>query len=105
MKNINEYLKSDNIRLDEATNEWVYYSSVTDPSTAGIKLPGISDNDVKWLLINTETESISCVTEDDLKQWTEDFEDNDWGEKEVKALKIGESYDSDGGINIYIRIK
>ena len=48
---------------------------------------------------------ISPYTEADLKQATKDLEDDDTIEKEVKKLKIGESYDSDGGINIYVRIK
>lgn len=98
MKNIANY-------ITESREGWVYFESVTDPSTAGINLPGLDKKEVKWILINTETESISGVTERDLKQWTEDFEGFDEGEKAVKALKVGESYDSDGGINIYVRIK
>lgn len=98
MKNLNTY-------LTESSKGWEFFANVTDPSTAGINLPGLENNDVKWLLINTETESISGVTARDLKQWTEDFEGFDEGEKAVKALKVGESYDSDGGINIYIRFK
>ena len=91
--------------INESSNGWEFYSNVTDPSHAGIKLPGLENKNTKWLLINTETEQISGVTERDLKQWTEDFDGFDEGEKAVKALKVGESYDSDGGINIYIRIK
>lgn len=98
MKNITNY-------IIEGKSGWDYFESVTDPSTAGINLPGLENSAVKWLLINTETESISGVTARDLKQWTEDFEGFDEGEKAVKALKVGESYDSDGGINIYVRIK
>lgn len=98
MKNITNY-------ITESRKGWEYFKSVTDPSTASIDLPGLDKKEVKWILINTETESISAVTERDLKQWTEDYEGFDEGEKAVKALKVGESYDSDGGINIYIRIK
>ena len=99
MKDINSYI------TESYKNGWQFFKSVTDPSYAGINLPGLENNDVKWLLINTETDSISGVTAQDLKQWTEDFEGFDEGEKAVKALKVGESYDADGGINIYIRIK
>ncbi len=91
--------------INESNQGWEYFSDVTFPSTAGIDLPGLDKKEVKWILINTETESISAVTERDLKQWTEDYEGFDEGEKAVKALKIGDSYDSDGGINIYVRIK
>ena len=98
MKDIKTY-------INEGNKEWEYFSDVTAPSTVGIDLPGLDKKEVKWILINTETESISAVTERDLKQWTEDFEGFDEGEKAVKALKIGDSYDSDGGINIYVRIK
>ena len=98
MKDIKNY-------INESSKGWEFFENVTDPSTAGINLPGLENSAVKWLLINTETESISGVTARDLKQWTVDFEGFDEGEKAVKALKIGESYYSDGGINIYIRIK
>lgn len=98
MKDIKQY-------ITEGKDSWEYFESVTDPSGAGIKLPGLEKNSIKWLLIDTETEMISGVTEYDLKQWTEDFEGWDEGEKAVKSLKVGESYDADGGINIYLRIK
>lgn len=98
MKDIKNYIM-------ESHKGWEFFKSVTDPSTAGVDLPGLDNNAVKWILINIETESISAVTERDLKQWTEDYEGFDEGEKAVKALKVGESYDSDGGINIYVRIK
>ena len=98
MKDIKTY-------INEGNKGWEYFSDVTSPSTASIDLPGLDKKEVKWILIDTETESISAVTERDLKQCTEDFEGFDEGEKAVKALKIGESYDSDGGINIYVRIK
>lgn len=98
MKDIKTY-------INEGNKGWEYFSNVTSPSTSGIDLPGLDKKEVKWIIINTETESISAVTERDLKQWTEDYEGDDTGEKAVKALKVGESYDSDGGINIYVRIK
>ena len=58
----------------------------------------------KWLLINTETETIAAVTKKDLDSFAADFDDEETGPA-VKKLKIGESYDADGGINIYIRIR
>jgi len=97
MKDINKY-------ITESSKSWEYFKSVTDPSTAGINLPGLDNKDAKWLLIHMRDEMISPYTESDLKQATKDLED-DTLEKSLKALKIGESYDSDGGINIYVRIK
>ena len=98
MKDIKNY-------INESSNAWEYLSSVSDPSHSGIKLSGLEKKDAKWLYINTDSQIITPYTEDDLKQWTEDFEGDDTGEKAVKALKIGEIYDADGGINLYIRIK
>lgn len=91
--------------INESSKGWEYFKSVTDPSTAGINLPGLENKNTKWLLINTQNEMIAPYTESDLKQASEDLEDDGYLEKSVKALKIGESFDSDGGINIYIRIK
>ena len=98
MKDIKKY-------ITESSKGWEYFKSVTDPSTFGIDLPGLDNKDAKWLFIDTQNEMISPYTEDDLRQATKDLENDDTIEKEVKKLKIGESYDSDGGISIYIRIK
>ena len=97
MKNIKNY-------INESSKGWEYFKSVTDPSSLGIDLPGLDNKNVKWLYIDTQNEMISPYTEADLRQATKDLED-DTLENEVKKLKIGESYDSDGGINIYVRIK
>lgn len=97
MKNIKKY-------ITESSKGWKYFKSVTDPSSLGIDLPGLDNKDAKWLLIHTQDEMITPYTESDLKQATKDLEDDSL-EKSVKALKIGESYDSDNGINIYVRIK
>ena len=91
--------------LNESNNSWKYFQSVTDPSTFGIDLPGLGDKDAKWLFIDTQGEMISPYTEADLRQATKDLENDDTIEKAVKKLKIGESYDADGGISIYVRIK
>jgi len=98
MKDIKEY-------ITESSKGWEYFKSVTDPSTFGIDLPGLDNKDAKWLFIDTQNEMISPYTEADLRQATKDLENDDTIEKEVKKLKIGESYDDDGGISIYIRIK
>ena len=95
MKNIKNY-------ITESSKGWEYFESVTD--TSSINLPGLDNKATKWLFINTQGEMISPYTAADLKQATEDLED-DTLEKEVKKLKIGESYDADGGISIYVRIK
>jgi len=97
MKDINKY-------ITESSKGWKYFKSVTDPSSLGIDLQGLDNKDAKWIYIDTQNEMISPYTEADLRQATKDLED-DTLEKSVKALKIGESYDSDGGINIYVRIK
>lgn len=95
MKDIKNY-------ITESSKGWEYLESITD--TTGINLPGLDNKAAKWLLINTETETISAVTEKDLDSFKDDFGDDVTGPK-VKKLKIGESFDADGGINIYIRIK
>ena len=97
MKNIKNY-------ITESSKGWEYFKSVTDSSTLGIDLPGLDSKNAKWLFIDTQGEMISPYTEADLKQATKDLED-DTLEKEVKKLKIDESYDADGGISIYVRIK
>ena len=99
MKNIKSFI------AEAASKGWKFFANITDPSTNGVNLPNLDNKDIKWLLINTENQTISGVTEKDLKQWSEDFDGFEEGEKAVKALKIGDSYDADGGINIYIRIK
>lgn len=91
--------------INESNKGWEFFASVTDQGMSGITLPGLTDKKVKWLLINTESEIISGVTERDLKAWTEDDDSFEYAEKAIKALKIGEAFDADGGINIYIRIK
>ena len=98
MKDIKTY-------INEGNKGWEYFSDVTLPSTAGIDLPGLDKKEVKWILIDTQSEMIAAYTEADLRQATKDLENDDTIEKEVKKLKIGESYNSDGGINIYVRIK
>ena len=80
---------------------WEYNSSLLSPETdVEFNVP----KNAKWLLINTETEMISAVTEKDVDSFKDDFDDNEIGPA-LKKLKIGESYDADGGINIYVRIK
>ena len=87
--------------VNKINEAWEYLDDLRS-SGEGIKLD-IPKN-AKWLLINTETETIFAVTEKDLDSFKDDFDDDITG-PEVKKLKIGESYDADGGINIYIRIK
>lgn len=98
MKNIKNY-------ITESSKGWEYFKSVTDPSSLGIDLPGLDNKNAKWIYIDTQNEMISPYTEADLRQATKDLEGDDTIEKEVKKLKIGESYDADGGISIYVRIK
>ena len=88
--------------ITEGENGWEFIESSWDNS--GEPLDALDISAVKWILVNTESEFIMAVTEKDLKSWSED-EGDDTLEKEVKKLKIGESYNADGGINIYLRIK
>lgn len=91
--------------INESNKGWEFFPNVTDQGMSGITLPGLSNKNIKWLLINPQSEIISGVTERDLASWTEDDDSFEYAEKAIKALKIGESFDADGGINIYIRIK
>ena len=86
---------------DKINENWEYIDDLRS-SGEGVELD-VPEN-AKWLLINTETETISAITENDLDSFKYDFDDDVTGPK-VKKLKIGDSYDADGGINIYIRIK
>ena len=86
---------------DKINENWEYIDDLRS-SGKGVELD--VPKNAKWLLINTETETISAVTENDLDSFKDDFDDDVTGSK-VKKLKIGDSYDADGGINIYIRIK
>lgn len=86
--------------INKINENWEFQSNLKDTSSKEINVP----KDAKWLLINTEGEVISAVTENDIDSWKEDFDDEETGPA-IKKLKIGESYDADGGINIYIRIK
>ena len=79
---------------------WEFQSHLHDTESDELNIP----KDAKWLLINTEGEMISAVTEKDLDSFKKDFDDEETGPA-VKKLKLGESYDADGGINIYVRIK
>ena len=81
-------------------SSWEFQSNLNDTVGEGIDVP----DDAKWLLINTETEMIIAITEKDLDSFKDDFDDEETGPA-VKKLKVGESFDADGGINIYIRIK
>ena len=65
-----------------------------------IDFPGVT----RFKVEGGEYVTISAITENDLDSFKYDFDDDVTGPK-VKKLKIGDSYDADGGINIYIRIK
>ena len=95
MKDIKNY-------ITESNNGWQFDRGSIKQSS--ISLDELNDSAVKWIRINTESEVILPVTNNDIKLWAED-EENDTLEVEVFKLKIGESYNADGGTNIYIRIK
>ena len=96
MKNITNY-------LTEGNSSWEYFKSVYDPSGTGLKLNGLDNADVKWIYIDIDDHSITPYTEDDVKQATQDLGD-DYLEKELLKLKIGDCYNEDAK-NIYLRIK
>jgi len=60
--------------------------------------------DVKWVGIYTEGETIESVTEDDIKSWEDDFEDEEIINN-MYDIELGDAWDSDGGLHIYIRIR
>lgn len=85
---------------DRITEGWEFTSHLHDTDSDELNIP----EKAKWLLINTEGEMITAITEKDLDSFKDDFDDEETG-LAIKKLKIGESYDADGGINIYVRIK
>ena len=86
----------------ESNNGWNYFKDVYDPSGAGLKLNGLNANDVKWIYIDIDKNTICPYTENNLTQATKDLED-DYLENELNKLKVGESYNENG--KIYIKIK
>ena len=58
----------------------------------------------KWIGIYTEGETIEGITEDDVKWWKDDFEDDEIINN-MYDIELGDAWDSDGGLHIYIRIR
>lgn len=86
--------------ISKINESWEYTDNLQSREGVEINVP----EKAKWLLINTEGEIITAVTEKELDSFKDDFDDDKTAQA-VKKLKIGESYDADGGINIYVRIK
>lgn len=86
--------------ISKINESWEYTDNLQSREDVEINVP----EKAKWLLINTEGETITAVTEKELDSFKDDFDDDETAQA-VKKLKIGESYDADGGINIYVRIK
>ena len=86
--------------ISKINESWEYTDNLQSREGVEINVPETA----KWLLINTEGETITAVTEKELDSFKDDFDDDETAQA-VKKLKIGESYDADGGINIYVRIK
>lgn len=86
--------------ISKINESWEYTDNLQSREGVEINVP----EKAKWLLINTEGEIITAVTEKELDSFKDDFDDDEIAQA-VKKLKIGESYDADGGINIYVRIK
>lgn len=57
----------------------------------------------KYLWMNTEGLVYGFMTDKDIKSLASDFEED--AVDYIYALKPGEMYDADGGINLYFRIK
>ena len=87
--------------ISKIEESWEFQSNLHDVEGDEINIP----KNAKWLLINTEGEIISAVTAKDLNSFIDDFDADPEDIAKIKKLKIGESYDADGGINIYVRIK
>ena len=86
--------------ISKINESWEYTDNLQSREGVEINVP----EKAKWLLINTEGETITAVTEKELDSFKDDFDDDETAQA-VKKLKIGESYDADGCINIYVRIK
>lgn len=98
MKDIKKFITEDN-------GGWVYNQDIMENQPKDILLPRLDKPENKWLFINTQGEMIAPISEADLKEWTDEMDEGDDILKECQKLKIGEAYDADGGISIYIRIK
>ena len=98
MKDIKNFITEDN-------GGWVYTQDIMENQPKDISLPRLDKPENKWLFINTQGEMIAPVSEADLKEWADEMEEGDDILKECQKLKIGEAYDADGGISIYVRIK
>lgn len=57
----------------------------------------------KYFWINTEGYNYGFMTEDNIKSFASDFDDEDIVD-DILKLNTGECYDADGGINIYFKI-
>lgn len=91
--------------ITESSSTWVYNEDIMENQPRDIDLPKLGNPENKWLFINTEGEMIAPVSEADLKSWADEMGEGDNILKECQKLKIGEAYDADGGISIYVRIK
>lgn len=57
----------------------------------------------QYLWINLESQEIGSFSEKRIESFASDFGDEHIA-NELKKLKVGEVYDADGGINIYIKL-
>ena len=95
IKELNPYESyiSDNaniwVRL-EKFNDWVIY-----PNLYGSKDEW---NKAVWVLINTDAHSIAPITLSDHKYMDEDLN------SQLGTMKLGQVYDTDDGINLYVKI-
>jgi len=87
MKEITKYLTESHNQWD-IDNEWAFNAST------------------EFMWINTEGQSIGFMSEKQVKSFVDDFGEEEQGTvDDILALKVGEMYDSDAGINLYVRIK
>ena len=71
--------------ISKINESWEYTDNLQSREGVEINVP----EKAKWLLINTESEIITAVTEKELDSFKDDFDDDETAQA-VKKLKIGE---------------
>lgn len=90
MRTINEYMNESN------NDQWTILTSMN-----GIKQAKVDLNNSEMLWFNLDSQMMAPISSDDIRYL--EHEDKDLADI-IRSLKVGESYDADGGINIYMRI-
>lgn len=90
MRTINNFINESN------NDQWIINTSVN-----GAKQAKVDFNNSEMLWFNLDSQVMAPMSNDDIRYL--EHEDQDLANA-IEGLKVGESYDADGGINIYMRI-